>query len=105
MPNVIRFKDGVMVEVAASQTPGQPVSGSGKTVERVGQAFQSATGVAGTALKSIVTGMRTALQDTSISEAVVEFGVGFSIEGDIYITKVKGEANINVTVTINARPQ
>lgn len=105
MSKIVRFADGVMVEIAASQTPGEPVSGTGKAVERAKQAFEAAAGVAGVALKAIVGSVRTAVREVSVAQAEVEFGVGFTVEGDIYITKVKGEANINIRVTIDAHPK
>jgi len=99
MANIIRFADGVMVEVAPNPTPGEPVSG--RSVERTSQAFQAAAEVVGLALKSVVSSVQRAVRESGASTAELEFGVGFSVEGNVYVTKISGEGNLTVKVTID----
>ena len=35
----------------------------------------------------------------------MSFSVGFSMEGNVYITKLKGDGNITVKVKVNGRSQ
>jgi Trypsin-co-occurring domain 1 len=99
MANIVRFADGVLVEITRNPTPAEPVAG--KAVERANQAFQAAAEVLATALKAIVSPVQRAVRDSGAKEAELEFGVAFTVEGNIYVTKVTGEGNITIKVTIN----
>jgi len=88
-----------MVEVSQNPDPVSPVSG--KAAERMTQAFQVAAEVVSGVLRAIVGTSARALRDSGASEAEIEFGIGFSIEGNIFVTKATGEANITVRVKVN----
>ena len=99
MANLIRFADGVMVEVSQNPDPISPVSG--KSAERMTQAFQAAAEVVSGMLRALVSTSARALRDAGAAEGEIEFGVGFSIEGNVYVTKATGEGNISVRVKVN----
>jgi hypothetical protein len=96
---LIRFADGVLVEVAQNPNPIAPVSG--KAADRMSQAFQAAAEVISGVLRAVVGSSARALRESGAGEAEIEFGVGFSIEGNIYVTKATGEGNITVRVKVN----
>lgn len=100
MAHLIRFADGVMVEVAQNPNPASPVAG--KAADRMEQAFQASAEVVSSVLRTVVGSTTRAVRESGAKEAVLEFGVGFSIEGNIYVTKVAGEGNIKLTITISA---
>jgi hypothetical protein len=99
MPHLIRFADGIMVEVAAPPNRAEPVSG--KAAERVAQAFQSAAEVVSGVLKAVVGSTSRAVREAGAVEAEIEFGVGFSIEGSIYVAKLASDGNISVKVKVS----
>jgi Trypsin-co-occurring domain 1 len=99
MANIVRFADGVMVEISRNPTPAEPVAG--KAVERANQAFQAAAEILASALKAVVSPVQRAVRESGAKEAELEFGVAFTVEGNIYVTKVTGEGNITVKVTVN----
>jgi|CXWL01.1.fsa_nt_gi hypothetical protein len=99
MSHVIRFADGVLIEVAENPNPAAPVSGG--AAERLSAAFQSSADLIGSVLRVVVSATSRALRDSGAAEAEVEFNIGFSIEGNIYVTKATGEGNIAVRVKVN----
>ena len=43
-------------------------------------------------------------QDMNIRQVEVELGIGFEAEGNLYITKAKGRANLTVKFTLSPKP-
>jgi hypothetical protein len=103
MAELIRFADGVMVEVVSNPDPVTPVAG--KTADRISQAFQDASDVMGGVMRSVISSTTRVVRDAGAAEAEIEFGVGFSIEGDIYIAKASGQGNITVKVRVDGEPR
>jgi hypothetical protein len=99
MAQLIRFTDGLLVEIADNPDRATPVSG--RAAERMTEAFQSAVDTMAGALRSIVSSSRQALRDTHATEVELEFGVGFSMEGNVFVTKVSGDGNLTVRVKLN----
>jgi hypothetical protein len=96
---LIRFADGVLVEIAPNEDPIAPISG--KAAQRMQQGFDAAAEVISSVLRAVTAGSARALRDSGASEAEIEFGVGFSVEGNIYVTKATGEGNLTVRVKVN----
>lgn len=101
MADLVRFEDGVMVEIAGNPNRTSPIAG--KEAERAAIAFQSATDVMGAAIRAVVNPLQSAIASAGAVEAELEIGIGFSVEGNAFITKVTGEGNIVVRVKVNGQ--
>jgi hypothetical protein len=101
MADLIRFADGVLVEVTRNPDSAAPVAG--KAADRMTQAFQEAADAMGGVMRSVVGAASRALRDVGAAQAEVEFSVGFSIEGSIYVTKAKGEGTLTLKVIVEAQ--
>lgn len=100
MSQIIHFADGIMVEIAASPDRTAPISG--KSAERVPYAFQAATEMVAGVIRSFLASTSKELVAVGIKEAEIEFGIGFSLEGNIYVTKTKAEGNIGIRFKLPA---
>jgi hypothetical protein len=100
MADLIRFADGVMVEVAPNPNRTTPIAG--KSAERVAEAFQSAVEIIAAVVKSVVGSTGRAVREAGAADAEIEFGIGFSIEGSVYIAKLGHEGSLKVKVKVGA---
>ena len=99
MAQLIKFKEGITVEVA--ENPNRVQAVSGKAADKVASGFESATEVLSSIIKTVSRSIKKELEAAGVAEAELEFGVGFSIEGNIYITKTTGEGNLSVRMKVN----
>jgi len=99
MNHIVRFADGILVEVAPNPDPVHPVSG--KQVERSAQAFQAAADAVAASLRAVVQSVKQAARTSGAESVELEFGIGFSIEGNAFITKMTGSGNIAVRVKLD----
>lgn len=98
MTHLIKFADGLMVEIA--QNPDKAVAVAGKSAEKVAAAFASAAETVGTALRAVIAPVAKAARDAGATETEIEFSVGFSVEGNVFLSKVTGDGNILVKVKV-----
>ena len=52
------------------------------------------------ACKPVIQAWRQLSRELSIEQAEVQVGLGFEGEGNVYIAKVRGNANLTVTLTL-----
>lgn len=100
MSELIRYQNGVTIEVAAPQ--GRNVAVKESAVERIGATFDSVIRTLGPILNPL--GELLAGADKHLTEAEVKLGVGFSAEGSIFVTKATAEANLEITLTFKRTP-
>ena len=97
MANLIRFEDGVMVEVAAP-TGGTFAPVSAGSADRISAQFSDSAHQLSAVIAPIAAMLQRAMEGTRAKEAEVELSVGFSAEGSIFVSKVTAEANLKVTI-------
>lgn len=100
MPSkLIELEDGVLVEIDKPTGEVQEISGGGAdrikdaTIERINPIILKAA-------KPIAEVYKELNRDMEVRQAEVEPGLGFEAEGNLYITKAKGNANLVVKLIL-----
>jgi len=95
---LIRLDDGILVEVIASEDDVQQVSS--KQADKVQQSIEQIKPLIIKAAKTVLSAIKDLGKEASIEQVEVELGLGFEGEGNVYIATVKGQANLNVKLTL-----
>ena len=96
---LIELDDGALVEVDVPENKAQPISGGAAdkikdaTIERIKPIILKVC-------KPLSEVWKELNKDMHIEQAEVELGLGFEAEGNLYITKAKGNANLVVKLTL-----
>lgn len=98
---LIQLDDGLFVEIATTDGP-QPISS--KLAKKVKGAISNLEPVIADLCGPIAKLWKSVPDDVTLEEASVEVGVGFEAEGNIYVTKAKGSANLTVTLKFKPKP-
>jgi len=99
---LIQLEDGALVEVEAPENKAQPISGGmadkikDATIERIKPIILKVC-------KPLSEVWKELNKDMYIEQAEVELGLGFEAEGNLYITKAKGNANLVVKLTLKPK--
>ena len=90
---LIELADGTLVEIEVSENKAQPIAGG--AAEKLQDAtIDKVKPILLKACKPIVEVWKELNKDMHIEQAAVELGLGFEAEGNFYITKAKGNANL-----------
>lgn len=100
---LIRLKDGTLVQVEVDENEARPISN--RSADRVNAAIDGIHDTILKACKPIASVWRELNKDLIIDQAEVELGLGFEAEGNLYITKAKGNANLVVRLTLKPNIQ
>ena len=99
---LIRLEDNALIEVEASVDESRQVAG-GSAAERVSSTFDKISPL----LKKVCTPIANTWQelnkDVYIDQAEVEIGLSFEGEGNLYITKAKTGANLNIKLVMRQK--
>ncbi len=98
---LIKLEDGILVEVEATENDVQQIDGS--MAKRVDTAIDAIKPLIVKAARSIGSVWRELDKDLSLEQAEIEFGVSFEGEGNFYITKAKGGANLNIKLSLKPK--
>ena len=99
---LIERDDGALVEVEVPENKAQPISGGAAdkikdaTIERIKPIILKVC-------KPLSEVWKELNKDMYIEQAEVELGLGFEAEGNLYITKAKGNANLVVKLTLKPK--
>lgn len=99
---LIELEDGALVEVEVPENKAQPISGGAAdkikdaTIERIKPIILKVC-------KPLSEVWKELNKDMYIQQAEVELGLGFEAEGNLYITKAKGNANLVVKLTLKPK--
>ena len=94
----IELRDGLLVEVATDEEAVQQISAG--AANRVEQAMDGAQALLKKAVQPVVSVWNVLNRDLSIEEMEVQRALGFEAEGNLYITRDTGLANIPFTQTV-----
>jgi hypothetical protein len=95
---LIELEDGLLVEVDVLTEEPQPISGG--FAQRVSSAFDRITPVIQRVCRSFVESYRQLPDSITLERAELELGLSFEAEGNLYITRSKGSANLVVRLTL-----
>lgn len=101
MSELIRYQNGVTIEVAAPQNRAVPVSDS--RVQKLQTNFDATVKSLEPLLRPIQEMIGRILAETHLKEAEVKMGVSFSAEGNLFVTKATAEANLEFTLKYERR--
>ena len=99
---LIELEDGTLVEVEVPENKAKPISGGvadkikDATIDRIKPIILKAC-------KPIAEVWNELDKDLHIEQAEIELGLGFEAEGNLYITKAKGNANLMVRFTLKPK--
>jgi hypothetical protein len=94
---LVQLADGTFVEVQVQE--GELSQVSGKLADKVSTTLDSVAPLF-SRVGDLLLGAWTSLEGRpSFEEAVVEFGISFEGEGNVFITKAKAGANLAITLT------
>ena len=99
---LIELEDGALVEVEVPENKAQPIAGGAAdkikdaTIERIKPIILKVC-------KPLSEVWKELNKDMHIEQAEVELGLGFEAEGNLYITKAKGNANLVVKLTLKPK--
>lgn len=99
---LIKLADGTLVEI---ETVGEQVTAiaGGTAADKVKTAIDSIKPLILRACKPISEIYKELDKDMTIEQVELELGLGFEAEGDLFITKAKGNANLVVKITIKPK--
>lgn len=100
MSELIRYKNGVTIEVVSPKDRAIPVKES--AVEKIESTFE----VVLEKLEPFVAPLATFFEHgpASLQTVEVKIGVGFSAEGSLFITKAQAEANLEMKLVFKRSP-
>jgi hypothetical protein len=99
---LIELGDGTLVEIEVPENRAQPISGGAAdkikdaTIDKIKPIILKACRPISEVWKDLD-------KDMHIEQAEVELGLGFEAEGNLYITKAKGNANLTVKFTLKPK--
>ena len=99
---LIELEDGTFVEIEVPENEAQPISGGAAdrikdaTIDRIKPIILKACRPVSELWDELG-------KNTHVEQAEVELGLGFEAEGNLYITKAKGNANLVVRFTLKPK--
>lgn len=100
---LIKLSDGLLVEVDAGEESVEPVAAG--LAERMEGALEDAQGFIRKAVAPVASVWSDMDRDYNISQVEVELALGFEAEGNLFLAKGKGSANITFKLTIRPPEQ
>jgi NTP-dependent ternary system trypsin peptidase co-occuring protein len=95
---LVQLKDGILIEVEEAEGRQRPIAAS-DGIDKVGKSLDQVKIV----LERIATAMKECWDSTAakleISQLEIELGLSFEAEGNLFVTKAKGGANLVVKLT------
>lgn len=100
---LIELKDGLLVEVEASLKE-EPKQISAHAAERVEGTMDAARGLLLKAVQPIASVWDELNKDLVIDQVEIELALGFEAEGNLFLVKGKGNANVSFKLTVKPKP-
>jgi len=98
---IIELKDGVRVEVELTEDQVQQLSGG--ITGKIGKKFENISPVLLNICEPIVGVIEQLNQEANVEQMEIQLGLSFEAEGNIYVTKMKTAANLNVNLIIKPK--
>ncbi len=101
---LIELDNGLMMEVDIPQQEIEMISGGNDIVEKVEQSMSAVEKVLIQSVTPITQAYKALNQEVTLEKAEVEIGIGFSAEGNIFVAKGSGSANLKVKLVLSPKP-
>ena len=98
---LIQLEDGILVAVDVPGELVEPIAGG--MAHKVSTTFDSIQPTLVNVCKPIVAAWEEINRDVGIKKAVVEIGLSFEGEGNVYVTKAKAGANLTVKLVLKPK--
>jgi hypothetical protein len=95
---LIRLSDGTLVEVEMPSDISEPISGG--SARRVDSTLENLAPLLIKTCQPIVSAWKEIKRSINIDSAEIELGLSFEAEGNLYIAKSKGGANLKVKLKL-----
>ncbi len=96
----IELENGLMMEVDIPQSEIEMISGGSDVVEKVDKSISAVKEVLIKSIEPITEAYKALNEEVTLERAEVEIGIGFSAEGNIFVAKGKGSANLKVKLVL-----
>ena len=100
---LIELENGLLMEVDVPQSEIEMISGGSDMVEKVNKSMDTVKEMLIKSVEPITQAYEVLNQDVVLEKAEVEIGIGFSAEGNIFIAKGKGSANLKVKLVLSPK--
>ena len=100
---LIELENGLLMEVDVPQSEIEMISGGSDMVEKVNKSMDTVREMLIKSVEPITQAYEALNQDVVLEKAEVEIGIGFSAEGNIFIAKGKGSANLKVKLVLSPK--
>ena len=102
MPSkLIELQDGILIEAEVPEDEVRPISGG--AADKVGSSMEVIKPILLKACKPITEVWGELNKDLSVEQVDIELGLGFEAEGNLFITKASGSANLKVKITLKPK--
>jgi hypothetical protein len=98
---LIELSDGLLVEVQADEEAVQQIAAG--SADRVERALDGARSLLKKAVQPVVSVWDELNHDLTIEQVEIQLALGFEAEGNLYIARGTGSANINFTLTVSPK--
>ena len=100
---LIRLEDNSLVEVIAAADDYEDISSGGTAAKHVQSALERVAPLLKQICKPIANTWEELNQDVSIEQAEVDIGLSFEGEGNIYMTRSKASATLNIKLIMKKK--
>lgn len=98
---LIRLAEGTLVEVEVPPDQAQQISSD--FAQQVDKTFAKIEPLLVKTCRPIMAAWKEISKEMEIEQAEVELGLGFEVEGNVYITKSKADANLTVKFVLKPK--
>ena len=99
---LIQLEDGTYIEVEVSEDKAQPISK--RHAEQVKASFDKIQPILENLGEPIAAAFRELNTKIQVEQAEVDVGFSFEGEGNVYVTKARAGATLNVKLVVKPRP-
>jgi hypothetical protein len=98
---LIQLEDGTLVEVDVTADQARQISGG--FADKVSSTFDKIQPLLVEICRPVTDAWQEINQDMNIDQAEIQLGLSFEGEGNLYITKAKGNANLTIKLTLKPK--
>lgn len=97
---LIELDNDLLMEVDVPQSEIEMISGTDDVINRVDASIDAIKNILVKSIQPIAETYQELNKDMIVEKAEVEIGIGFSAEGNLFVAKGKGNANLKVKLVL-----
>lgn len=98
---LIQLEDDTLVEVEVPPDQAQPISGG--LANRVNASFDKIKPVLLKTCQTLIGSLKEISENVHVESSEIELGLSFEAEGNLYVTKSKGGANLIIKLVLKPK--